>query len=326
VPKINHLGLKIASLLCGISLWFYVVSDREFQITIDLPLRIVNLPSNLAIASRPPLAIPVQVSGTAIDLIRLKHSDSAAWMEVDLRYATLGPQSVALGETSFRAPRFQDIRYQGTQNLAALEFDVDTRIERRIPVKLKTTLSPAPGYAIIGSPTVEPRELLVSGARNTLTRIFEIPTHTEQITGLKWDNALPLALDLTGLPPFIDIADSAVQLRVRVEPLDRRVFTGITVQLIGNYDHAAHSLYPPTATIEITGGKQVLSKLKQSEIQLFIEFTRFAIEDADSLSPTVTIGQPVQSWQVHPEKFHLVTRPLVRPLLPDSARVEKGTL
>ena len=98
----------------------------------------------------------------------------------------------------------------------------------------------------------------------------------------------------------------------------------ITVQLIGNFDRRIYSLSPATATVEITGGKNVLSQTRQSDLQLFIEYTRFAIEDADSLSPTVRIRRPVQSWRVHPDKFKLVTRPLPLPRL-DSAGQE-GTL
>lgn len=326
MPKINHLGLKIASLLCGISLWFWVVSGREFQITTELPLRFVNLPANLAISSRPPTSVPAQIAGKAIDLIRLKASDSSIWMEIDLRDAVLGPQSAALSEASFRAPTLTQVRYLGIQGLAALEFEIDTRIERRIPVKLRAELQPAPGYAIIGKPVVEPHELVISGARNTLTRVFEIPTQTEIITGLKWDNSLPIGLDLSALPPHVSLTDSAVQMRVRVEPLDRRVFTGVTVQLIGNFDRRIHSLSPATATVEITGGKNVLAQTVQSDIQLFIEYTRFAIEDADSLQPTVRIRKPVQSWQVHPEKFYLETRPIAHPGTADSSQVEEGTL
>jgi YbbR domain-containing protein len=326
VPKINHPGLKIASVLCGISLWFYVVSGREFQISMELPLRFVNLPRNMAIASRPPSSLPVQIAGKAIDLIRLKVQDSSAWMEIDLRDAGLGQQTISLTDARFLAPGFSGLRFQGTQGLAALELEVDTRIERRIPVKLRAEIQSAPGYALIGDPVLEPQEIVLSGARNVLTRIFEIPTRAERVVGLKWDNALPIGLDLSGLPAHVGIGDSSVQMRVRVEPLERRVFTGVTVQLIGNYDRNVHSLSPATATVEITGGKNVLAQILQSDIHLFIEHSRFAIEDADSLAPTVRIRKPVQSWRVHPEKFYLVTRPLVRPVMPESTMVVEGTL
>ena len=59
------------------------------------------------------------------------------------------------------------------------------------------------------------------------------------------------------------------------------------------------------ATVEVTGGKGALSRIRQSDIQLFIEYNRFQIEDKDSLEPTVRILQTVQSYQVHPEKFTL---------------------
>ena len=326
MPKIKHLGLKIASLLCGISLWFFVVAEREFNIYTELPLRFTHLPAQLAISSRPPTQVPVQLSGKAIDLIRLRASDSVAWMEIDLRNATLGQQTVSLTDMKFQAPGFENIQVLNTQGLAAIDFEVDTRIQKRIPIKFHAELEAAPGYAIVGTPSISPQEIVISGARNILTRVFEIPTVSENITGLKWDHALPIALDFSGLPSHVNIQDSLVQIRVRVEPLERRIFTGVTVQLIGNFDRSIYSLSPATATIEITGGKNVFAKTQQSHILLFIEHSRFAIEDADSLSPTVRVRQPVQSWQVHPEKFHLKTRSLPLPLKQGTPIEMEGTL
>lgn len=326
MPKINHLGLKLASLLCGITLWFYVVSGREYRIDVELPLRYVNLPHNLAISSRPPVTLPARLSGTALDLIRMKASDSASWLEIDLRDATLGQQTASIGDAGFRAPGFPAVRFQGANGIAAIDLDIDTRIERRIPVKLRVRTEAANGYAVIGEPQMHPSEIVVSGARNTLTRIFEIPTRTEEFTDLRWDNSLPIGLDLSALPPFVTVGDTSVRVLLKVETLERRVFTGITVQLIGNYDRNVFSLYPPTATVEITGGRNVLAQTRQSDIQLYIEHTRFAIEDADSLAPTVRIARPIQSWQVRPEKFKLLVRPVAHPASSDSTRTTEGTL
>ena len=96
-----------------------------------------------------------------------------------------------------------------------------------------------------------------------------------------------------------------MNIPISVEPLVRTSFQNIPVRLIGQYDHNLYSLEPATATVEISGGKGVLSQIEKSDIQLLIEFNRFAIEDADSLEPTVGIRGDIKSFQVNPGKFLL---------------------
>jgi hypothetical protein len=94
--------------------------------------------------------------------------------------------------------------------------------------------------------------------------------------------------------------------RVQIEPLEHKIFSGIPVRLIGNYEKEAYSLYPSTVDVEISGGKELLSKIKQQDISLYIEFSRFIIENTEELGPTVHIPHPVDDWRIIPEKFRLV--------------------
>ena len=173
----KHIGLKIIACIFGIALWFYVVSARVTEIDIQVPLVFTRLPETLAIASRPAQKITITVKGTAIDLIRLKRSsESAAKILVDLHDAELGLERIILSEDNFIAPDFPNIHYQSANQIAALEVEIDTRISRTIPVHLKGAFDAKDGYTIIGVPTPDPDTISISGAREALTRIFEIQT------------------------------------------------------------------------------------------------------------------------------------------------------
>ena len=69
----KHIGLKITALLFAIALWLYVMSLNTFQVTMDVPVRLVKLPEVLAIASIPPQTLTVTLEGEAFDLMRLKN-------------------------------------------------------------------------------------------------------------------------------------------------------------------------------------------------------------------------------------------------------------
>jgi hypothetical protein len=88
--------------------------------------------------------------------------------------------------------------------------------------------------------------------------------------------------------------------------LDHKIFSNVPVRLIGNFDRNVYSLSPAKADVEITGGKDLISQINPQDINLYIEFSRFAIEDSDELNPTVHIPYPITSWQILPDKFRLI--------------------
>jgi YbbR domain-containing protein len=302
----KHIGLKIIAFLVGIGFWFYVVSARDSVIEIDAPLVYLRLPETMAIASRPPATLRIKIKGKAIDLIRLKSADkNAATLVIDLHDVELGSHHFAIGQENFRAPNFPEVHYVTPERIPSIDMDFDTRIKRTVPVRLHNAFEVNPKFTLIGTPRPDPDTITIAGARKALTRIFEVYTQEERFQDLEGDQELNIPLDLQNLPSYVYPSDSVVKVRLQIQPLQRTSFQGIPVQLIGNFDHKMYSLLPATATVEVTGGKGVLSQIRQNDIQLFVEFNRFAIEDADSLEPTVRIIHPIQSFQVHPEKFYL---------------------
>lgn len=302
----KNIGLKIIACIFGIALWFYVVSARVTEVDLQVPLVFARLPENLAIASRPASTISITVRGTAIDLVRLKNAKAnAARIVVDLHDAELGLDRIILADENFVAPDFPKVRFESSDQLTVLEVEIDTRISRTVPVHLNGSFSAKEGYTIIGTPAPQPDTISIAGAREALTRIFEIPTLDVSKQNLDSNENILAQLDFSKLPPYVYPSDSTVNIPISVEPLVRTSFQNIPVRLIGQYDHNLYSLEPATATVEISGGKGVLSQIEKSDIQLLIEFNRFAIEDADSLEPTVGIRGDIKSFQVNPGKFLL---------------------
>jgi YbbR domain-containing protein len=197
------------------------------------------------------------------------------------------------------------VRYLGSRDLATQRLVLDTRIEEQVPVRLTAEVAPAVGYILTQPPKLSPASVTLSGARSLVSQVQSIPTRSDSVTGLKWNNSIPIPLDLRGLPRFVDVADTSVRLEVRVDALSRRVFTGVPVHLIGVYDINEYALSPATATLEVSGGKHNLDSLLMSDIGLYIEFSRFEIEDADSLAPTVKVPETVQDFRVLPATFKL---------------------
>jgi len=297
-------SLKLLALICGCVVWFAVVSEEEAKTDIELPVRITNLQHNMALVNPLPQTLSVQLEGKAINLIQLYFNKSAR-LEIDLKDMPLGYSRLTRDRINFVSPKIPDIKML-LLNHASLNIELDAKIEQKVPIHSKVHVQAAPGFTLLGEPSIFPDSVYISGARSAIAKIKHIPTEDISIKNLKWSNSLPIKLDLSSINSIVDIADSSIFVQVTIEHLDYKVFSGIPVRLIGNFDRDAYSLSPTRADVEISGGKELISGINPQNINLYIEFSRFAIENSDELSPIVHIPYPIASWQILPEKFRLI--------------------
>jgi YbbR domain-containing protein len=298
-------SIKFLSLLCGCLIWFGVVSREEARTEIELPVRIMNLQNNMALVNPLPLTLHTQLEGSAINLISLRLNRSAR-LEIDLKDIPLGYSKISSERIGFVSPSIPDIKMLQYSQANLLGIELDARIEQKIPVQPKLHVSAAPGFTLLGKPIIMPDSVYISGARSAIAKIKQMPTEEIFITNLKWNNSLPIKLDLSSLNSTVSILDTSLFVQVQIEPLAHRIFSSIPVRLIGNFDRSLYLLSPSIADVEVTGGKEMLSKINPQDINLYIAFSRFSIEDSDELKPIVHIPYPVNSWQILPEKFRLI--------------------
>lgn len=299
------IGLKLAAVLCAISLWFFVVSGKNYQLELEIPLRLENLPDKLAISSAVPPTIRVLLEGSGIDLVRLRQLDSLAFFDLNLTDAVLGTRTISLDATSFRCA-LKGIKLLSSST-TSLDLEMDTRISLQVPVRLGTDPQPAKDYLLLGEPTVIPNQIRISGARKLLTKVFEVVTLPVSPQDLEDSDTLDVPIALEAIPSQVHLEQHQVRVAVRVEKRTTRSFPHIPVQLVGPYQRGFHRIDPTHVDLLITGGRETLKNLRPEDIRLFLEFTRFEVEQSDSIAPTLVVDQPIENWSANPGYIHLVT-------------------
>lgn len=320
----KNLQLKIMALLVGIGIWIYALSLQDFQATFEVPLVFSKVPELLAVASEPPKNLKVTLEGPALELIRFRSQKKDAAIVVNAENAEQGLEHFTISAANFYAPDFPEIRYVEGSETRSMDVEFDTKIRLKIPVVLTTEFAPANGYTFVEEPKVTPAEIELVGARTLISPIKSVKTKRELHTGLSKDAIFALDIETDSLPSFVYTRDTTVRVRLAVQPIDNKKFEDVPVNLIGIYDKALYTLEPPVAKVEITGGKGVLRQIKVEDLDLFIEYNRFAIENTNKLSPTVRLrDKNVKGIQVTPDKFELVNKAkLSAEAEPDSSAAE----
>jgi YbbR domain-containing protein len=302
------LGLKIVALICAISLWFFVVSSRTYQIEMEIPLRLINLPKILAISSHVPKTVSVLLEGSGMDLIRAKQDDSFASMDLDLSKAPLGKKEFFLNASHFHTET-SGLYFKGSPRLASLEIEIDTRITREIPIRLRTPLHPKESHLIIGPPVMVPPSISISGARSVLTKIYEINTSSEPVSDLDSPDTIQIPLASEALPSQVTLSIQSIRLAIDVQERFSVTFKDLPLQLVGAPPSGSFALSPARVSLTLSGGKTELAGISPADINIFIPLSRFQVEFTDSLPPTVTVRQRIESWSTNPKFIHLTNNP-----------------
>ena len=315
----KHIALKITALIFGIALWLYVVSLNTFKVELDVPVRLVRLPEMLSIASKPPHSMRATLEGEPFDLLRLRNKvlsgdSTAAAIIIDLQDAELGTIRKHISAKNFSAPGFANIKFIEPDNqLLFLDLELDTKIERNVPIHSMASFEAATGYLLTDAPKLNPDFISVAGARNVITRIIEIPTDSVSFNALEHDTTYSIPLDFSQFPAHVSPGDSAINISVNIQKIAKKSYREVPVQLIGLFDHEAFKLEPASVSVEITGGEGILDSIGKDNIELFVEYNRFQIEDVDSLAPTVKLILPsnvnrdmsIKAIQLSPDKVSL---------------------
>lgn len=315
----KHIALKITAFIFGIALWLYVMSLNTFKVSIEVPVRLVKLPEMLAIASKPPHSMEVTLEGAPFDLMRLrskllKNDTTAAAVIIDLQDAELGATRRHISDKNFYAPGFPNIRFIEPDNqLLFIDLDLDTRIERTIPIRSNITADAAREHLLTDVPKLTPDNITVSGARNAITRIIEIPTDSITFDSLTSDTNFSVHLNFSQFPAHVTPSDSIINIAVSIQKIGKKSFKNVPVNLIGIYERSDYKLEPANVSVEITGGEGILDSIGDGNMELFVEFNRFQIEDVDSIAPTIKLQVPanvnremsIKAIQLSPDKVSL---------------------
>ena len=155
VQEATLLGTVVALALV---IWFVItdVQNREFEqpLGFSLPVSVINLPTNLAVAGQA-LPVSLTVVGTRGALDAVSPDDFSA--TIDARGRSAGQHSLPVRAESL----VEDVRVRAVQPETAV-LTLQELIRREVPVRVETANPPPLGFSV-GQPTVAPARAIVTG-------------------------------------------------------------------------------------------------------------------------------------------------------------------
>jgi YbbR domain-containing protein len=157
----------------ALSLWFVVNMNRDFNISVEVPIELVNLPENLALRSEVPDHATVNVTGEGWKLISLYSNPPMVNLSAESRQINLFEQIRNMSGA------FSDLNVMQVEPIM-LTIETEEKATKKVPIVPRFDLSLQNQFGLIGEPAISPDSVTLTGAESRLEEISE--WETEEIS------------------------------------------------------------------------------------------------------------------------------------------------
>jgi len=206
----DNLGIKFVALLLALALYLHVYTERPATMIVAFPLQITDLADTLSLIGVAPDPVRAELRGTGKQLIRLRLTEPR--LKVSLAGVGAGHYERMVVADDLPLLHDEALEVQRLISPRVVSLDIDTRIERRIPVAVHVFGAPRSGWAWKGGVTTEPSTVLVDGPQKTVARIDSVRLHPVQIDGRIDTLTAELAPD--SLPRWVTMDPATVRVSV----------------------------------------------------------------------------------------------------------------
>jgi len=258
---------KLALLFMAIFLWFFVVTSREYDQILSVPIRMINLKENKVFLIDPPAHAQVRFRGKGTSLLVL-----SLFGDVNL---TLDLSTI---KQYYDYPiRLDQVNWASGVNVQiveilepdTVEIRLDEEIQRNLKVKPMLLVSPAEDYTLAGSVHCSPDTVLVSGAKSIVEELKYIPTQVKNIENAT--GPVNVKLDLIGPEEGkVSITPSSVRLTLNVEKIETREIAEVPVNVIHCLPNKPGFADPSTVNIKIRGAKSLVESVNRDNVMISV--------------------------------------------------------
>ncbi|MGD8331596.1 MAG: CdaR family protein [Acidobacteriota bacterium] len=284
----EHFKDKIIAVSLAFLVWFAVNSEQstlyDFQ---DVPVRLVNLPDNLALAADFQDTLAIRVSAVQRDLERLRSAPGLLSPEIDLSDARAGENIFPIDDREMNVPAGVSIVSVEPPQVSIV---LEQREEKLVAVSPVISGEPVAGFEVAGRST-DPEAVMVSGPRSVIDALERVETAVVNVSNRSetFTETVPLSIGnrLVQLPQR-----RTVQLHVDIaeKPINEQ-FDGVEVVVINNRYRVA--VNPQQLGVVLSGPPSVLNRLDATQIQLVIDAAELEPSPDDyRIEPTVRFSDP----------------------------------
>ena len=296
--------VKIVALVFAIVIWFFVVTENEYEHVIEVPVAAINIPPGKVILNDLPKVVKVKIKGTGKDLIALMVRTGAR-LKLDLfdveqsKIFHIEPRNVFLSRP-IGAIQSNEIIMPDSIRVILDDFQ-----RKQIPVSSNIKPKVAPGFTIVGDAQINPDSVLISGPQSLISKINSISTEEVKFENLT-DNLKQNIRLVSQSSNKIVVSTNRVEISLDIQKLVEITLTGIPVNIRNAPPNVNVYPRPSTLSLVLEGGGDLLAQLNRNDIIAYLDYNR--VKGSPGIEHPAVIEKPpgINYRDVQPKTFKLV--------------------
>lgn len=251
--------------------WVMQIYRQNFESTLVIPVKYVNIPDSIVFENDLPTNINVRIKDDGASLFKYYFARRSDSLIVDVRDMVSGTQERVIQGRNFE----QLIRgklYATTELISysptRVSYAYAVLHQKKLPVIYDGYISLASGYLIDGELTIKPDSVLVYGSRSALDTLHYAHTVDDTLCDVTSDKKMVIAMRQTKGIRFVP---NIVELSISVDKFnDKEVEVPVTcVNLPENLNI---KIFPSSVKIPFLVGLKRFNDISSSDFQVIIDY------------------------------------------------------
>ncbi len=256
----------------GISFFFWLMlkmaQDYDHSYTIPIDYR---LPEGYAFRQMPPPKLKVSIHGKGWDLLRFNWRSKKRNFPIEVNSTTdftLFQAAINYQLNSLLKPFKLQVKSTTPE---AIEIHIDPLAEKKVPLEFKGKIRTAPGFHLLGPPSLNPDSVWIRGAESLLNEIHSWETDT---LSLRIASSVQTRIALKPPPheKLLSIEPQTTELNVQIEPLVEKEFY-LPVRIAHAPKGDSLRIFPEQVLIKAVIGMSRHDQLQAEDFEITADFS-----------------------------------------------------
>lgn len=188
MPRREKITVFGIAYLIALVLWLLVNLGRTFNLTIHVPLEVVQVPSGKALSESPPANVAVNFSGEGWKLLSIYNNPPLVQINAEADNINM------LEAVRSRMNTFTGVAVLKVQP-SSIDIDLDKKISKKVPILSNVDVNTEGQFGIVGNPKLIPDSVVITGAQSVVSQLDSWVTQTKVLKGIKQNINIEVPLE-----------------------------------------------------------------------------------------------------------------------------------
>lgn len=289
-------------MIFSIILWISISLSNDYYATVNVPVKLINLPRGYSTASMIPETISVKLKGKGWKLLGV---NLTAKSEYNISVEDSGKVSVNLfnylAENQWLTTDIDVIDISPD----SLTFLIEKDYMKKVEIISNLNLNFKPGYGLATPLIVFPDSTTIYGPGSVVKNLSTVFTIRKKFVDL--DNQTVDYVSLENLPGVI-YKDREVKVTMNVQKIVDKVFDNVLVRIIDLPVDRDVVLLPNRISVSVKAGIDILGKMEKDDIKAYINYKDVVLDTLGSVNPKIELPLNTGLEYIKPERLRYIIK------------------